>query len=160
MKNNKQPLIAGGLLLGIGLGGFFDGIVFHQILQAHNMLSNLIFPNTLENIEINMFWDGLFHAFTWISTLFGVIFLWHGLNTSKIYSGKYFIGLFLLGWGIFNSVEGSINHLILKLHHTFQRSSYQNQLYSDLGFVLSGILLGVLGLIIINKYKYKNLNTA
>jgi uncharacterized membrane protein len=28
------------LLLGIGLGGFFDGIVLHQILQWHHMLSD------------------------------------------------------------------------------------------------------------------------
>ena len=61
--NTKQPLLAGSLLLGIGLGGFFDGILFHQILQAHNMLSNIFFPDTLQNVEINMFWDGLFHAF-------------------------------------------------------------------------------------------------
>jgi uncharacterized membrane protein len=30
---------APGLLLGIGLGGFVDGIVAHQILQWHHMLT-------------------------------------------------------------------------------------------------------------------------
>jgi uncharacterized membrane protein len=29
-----------GLLLGMGLGGFVDGIVFHQIPQWHHMLSS------------------------------------------------------------------------------------------------------------------------
>lgn len=38
----RNPLIASGLLLGAGLGGFFDGILFHQILQFHNMLSGKI----------------------------------------------------------------------------------------------------------------------
>ena len=28
-----------GIVLGIGLGGFFDGIVLHQILQWHHMLT-------------------------------------------------------------------------------------------------------------------------
>ena len=50
--------------MGIGLGGFFDGILFHQLLQIHNMLSAK-YPNTsIANLEINMFWDGLFHALT------------------------------------------------------------------------------------------------
>jgi len=53
-----------GLLLGIGMGGFLDGILFHQLLQVHNMLSNLYPPDTLVHLEINMFWDGLFHALT------------------------------------------------------------------------------------------------
>ena len=44
------------------MGGFVDGIVFHQILQVHNMLSGKYPPTTLVNSEINMFWDGLFHA--------------------------------------------------------------------------------------------------
>ena len=36
---NPRPLISAGTLLGIGLGGFVDGIVLHQMLQVHNMLS-------------------------------------------------------------------------------------------------------------------------
>jgi uncharacterized membrane protein len=28
-----------GLLLGLGLGGFIDGIVMHQILQWHHLLT-------------------------------------------------------------------------------------------------------------------------
>jgi uncharacterized membrane protein len=31
---------APGILLGIGLGGFVDGIVLHQILQWHHMLTS------------------------------------------------------------------------------------------------------------------------
>ena len=30
---NPRPLLAAGALLGIGMGGFVDGILFHQILQ-------------------------------------------------------------------------------------------------------------------------------
>ena len=39
MAANTKPLTAAGTLLGIGLGGFVDGILFHQILQLHSMLS-------------------------------------------------------------------------------------------------------------------------
>ncbi len=37
----KAPLLSAGLLLGIGMGGFVDGIVFHQLLQTHSMLSGV-----------------------------------------------------------------------------------------------------------------------
>lgn len=33
------PLALAGTVLGIGLGGFVDGIAFHQIFQFHSMLS-------------------------------------------------------------------------------------------------------------------------
>jgi len=36
------PLIAAGIFLGLGLGGFVDGILLHQILQWHHMLSNVM----------------------------------------------------------------------------------------------------------------------
>ena len=32
-----------GILLGVGLGGFFDGIVLHQLLQWHHMITNIRF---------------------------------------------------------------------------------------------------------------------
>ncbi|MBA3481110.1 MAG: DUF2243 domain-containing protein, partial [Pirellulales bacterium] len=38
-QTDRRPLIAAATLLGIGLGGFVDGILFHQLLQFHNMLS-------------------------------------------------------------------------------------------------------------------------
>lgn len=48
----------GGILLGVGMGGFVDGIVLHQILQRHNMLSSVLPPSTLEAMHTNMLWDG------------------------------------------------------------------------------------------------------
>ena len=38
---NSMPLIIAGIFLGLGLGGFVDGILLHQILQWHHMLSNV-----------------------------------------------------------------------------------------------------------------------
>ncbi len=53
--------------MGIGLGGFVDGILLHQILQWHGMVSHY-YPKTslspdvvVRNLQINMFWDGLLH---------------------------------------------------------------------------------------------------
>ena len=81
---DRRPLIAAATLLGIGLGGFIDGILFHQLLQFHNMLSGAdYYPKTglpaealVVNMEINMFWDGLFHVLTWTMTVAGLAVLW------------------------------------------------------------------------------------
>ena len=47
---NARPLITAGTLLGIGLGGFVDGILFHQLLQAHNMLFAAVRPRHLVGV--------------------------------------------------------------------------------------------------------------
>jgi uncharacterized membrane protein len=140
---NRRPLIAAGTLLGIGMGGFVDGIAFHQILQLHNMLSAVRPPTTLVNVEINMFWDGLFHALTWTMTALGVALLWRAGGRADVpRSTRTFVGSLPLGWGIFNLVEGVIDHYLLNVHHVYERlgrSAY------DAAFLASGIVLIILG---------------
>ena len=62
-----------GILLGIGLGGFIDGILLHQILQWHHMISHDEPVDTVLGLERNTLWDGLFHAFTWVAVLVGLV---------------------------------------------------------------------------------------
>jgi uncharacterized membrane protein len=38
--------ISAGILFGLGLGGFFDGIILHQVLQWHHMLTDAGYPAT------------------------------------------------------------------------------------------------------------------
>lgn len=71
-----SPLIAAGIMLGLGLGGFVDGILLHQILQWHHMLSSVRPIVTVSDVELNMVWDGLFDAATWLSTVIGLALLW------------------------------------------------------------------------------------
>jgi uncharacterized membrane protein len=112
------------------------------------MLSNKRFPSTLVNAEINMFWDGLFHGFTWITTLIGLSLLWKAVGRSDVpRSTRALVGAMVFGWGLFNLVEGIIDHQILQIHHVIQRAPQPAQLYWDLGFLLfGGVLLIVLGL--------------
>ena len=42
-----------GILLGIGLGGFVDGIALHQIAQWHNMGSAILPPTTMDAMKIS-----------------------------------------------------------------------------------------------------------
>ena len=107
-----------GVTLGIGLGGFVDGIALHQIAHWHNMGSSVLPPTTMVALEQNMVWDGLFHAGTWIITLLGVYLLLDDARRSaSLPSRRAFTGQLLLGWGLFNLVEGIIDHHILNIHH-------------------------------------------
>jgi uncharacterized membrane protein len=144
---NRRPLIAAATLLGIGLGGFVDGIVFHQILQTHQMLTGKLPPTSVRNIEINMFWDGLFHAFTWASTMTGMALLWQaGKRPDVPWSTRTFVGGQAFGWGLFNLVEGIIDHHILHIHHVTET---EDHLVWDLAFLASGVVLIGVGLALI-----------
>lgn len=123
------------LLVGIGMGGFIDGIALHQIAHWHNMLSARIPPVTLEALKTNMVADGWFHALTWIITLSGVITLWAAAKAREpMPNGRAFAGYLLMGWGVFNLVEGIIDHHILELHHV--RDVPQHVPFYDWAFLL------------------------
>jgi uncharacterized membrane protein len=54
-----RPSIGPGILLGIGLGGFVDGIVLHQIVQWHHMVSDDVSTRSVAGLEDNTFADGI-----------------------------------------------------------------------------------------------------
>jgi uncharacterized membrane protein len=146
---NQRPLISAGTLLGIGMGGFVDGIVFHQLLQVHNMLTAK-YPKTgvdpataVVNIEINMFWDGMFHALTWVTTAVGLALLWRAVQDRGVpLSTKTFVGSMFFGWGLFNLVEGVIDHHILHIHHVTETADH---LIWDVAFLGSGVVFMLAG---------------
>jgi uncharacterized membrane protein len=131
--------VRGGVLLGLGLGGFFDGIVLHQILQWHHLVSEVYRPTTLEHLKLNTLADGLFHALTWVFTALGVVLLWRDAGAAPVTrQPRTLVGALLLGWGLFNVVEGAVNHQLLGIHHV--RPGPQQGLY-DAGFLLWGALM-------------------
>lgn len=138
---------AGGILLGIGMGGFVDGIVLHQILQWHNMISNTLPPTTMEAMRINMMWDGVFHAAVWIASFAGILLLHQAAyRNAPIPTVQTFFGQLLLGWGIFNLVEGLIDHHLLALHYVRQVPDYAiyNWVFLGVGGVAFIVIGGIL----------------
>lgn len=138
-----------GILLGVGLGGFVDGILLHQILQWHHMLSSAATANidigdypvtTVHGLEMNTLWDGLFHTFTWLAVLIGLGILYSRVTHSlgRIWASTVLWGWILVGWGIFNVGEGIINHHLLGIHHVVSRP-YQT--LADIAFLVLGALL-------------------
>src|SRR5688572_27773077 len=142
--NHRGAIISSGILLGTGLGGFFDGILLHQILQWHNMLSSVRPPEDLIAMKYNMVWDGLFHAFTWLMCVAGVARLWSAGQRSDVpWSTETFVGSLFLGWGLFNFIEGLIDHQILGIHHVHPGAG---ELAWDMAFLASGVVMSIGGL--------------
>uniref|UniRef100_UPI0031E2EF3C DUF2243 domain-containing protein n=1 Tax=Saccharothrix mutabilis TaxID=33921 RepID=UPI0031E2EF3C len=126
------------VVLGLGIGGFVDGIVAHQILGWHHMLSGWHPPTTPENLHVNMVGDGFFHLLCLLLVLAGVALL----NRAPRLSGGQLWGGVLVGWGVFNLVEGVVDHLVLGVHHVRHGP---DQLAYDIGFLVLGAVLVVVG---------------
>lgn len=137
------------LILGVGLGGFVDGILLHQLLQWHHMLSSsgddsLGLPeypvDTVPGLEMNTVWDGLFHTVTWLAVLIGLGLLYSRITGSpgRVWRSRELWGWVLVGWGGFNLVEGVIDHHLLGIHHV---RGGPHQLWWDLGFLALGAVL-------------------
>jgi uncharacterized membrane protein len=110
--------LTAGVVLGIGIGGLVDGIALHQIMQWHNMGSSVLPPVTMQAMSQNMVWDGVFHAVTLAITLVGLYMLWSDGHRQQLTdSATQFTGQLVFGWGLFNLVEGVIDHHVLELHH-------------------------------------------
>lgn len=138
-----RPAIAAAFTLGVGLGGFFDGILLHQILQLHNMLSGWVAVTDLVSAKVNMVWDGVFHAGVWGITLLGVVQLWRAAARGDVtFAKRHLWGGLLLGWGAFNLIEGVIDHHLLGLHHVYERLGLSIWDYAFLAWGAAMILAG------------------
>jgi uncharacterized membrane protein len=136
-----------GILFGLGLGGFFDGIVLHQVLQWHHMLTAAGFPaDSVENLEFNTLWDGLFHATTYVFVAAGLVILWRAARRSHVrWSARLLGGTLLMGFGLFNLVEGLVDHHLLGIHHVNETVPRDQWIWWDLGFLAWGAVMLAVG---------------
>lgn len=143
--------IAPGILLGIGFGGFLDGIVLHQILQWHHMVSaeGCCPPSSLAGLEDNTVADGIFHAATWLVAVSGslvAVKAWRDGRLAPPWLAH--AGALVAGWGIFNLLD-SVNHFVLGLHHI--RDDLGGPIGWDLGFLAFALILIGLGAALIRQ---------
>lgn len=135
-----------GIWFGLGLGGFFDGIVLHQLLQWHHMLSSRYPITSLDNLRLNTLWDGVFHSLTYVFVVIGLWSFWNVAGNRHLrWSGRMLVGSILVGWGIFNVVEGLIDHQLLGIHHVNERVARSQWLAWDIGFLAWGVSMLVIG---------------
>ncbi|HVE53976.1 MAG TPA: DUF2243 domain-containing protein, partial [Ramlibacter sp.] len=104
----------GAFLLGFSLGGFFDGILLHQVLQWHHLLSNV---EGVRDVRTQILADGLFHVLMYVLAAIALGMLWrsrteHGDNGA----GAMVRGNALLGFGIWNIVDIAGFHWLAGIH--------------------------------------------
>jgi uncharacterized membrane protein len=153
-RQSLRLLTAAGVILGMGFAGFFDGIVIHQVLQWHHMVTTIQPATSLSNLEVNTFWDGVFHVGTFALTIAGLILLWRAIQREGVpTSAQPLIGAVLIGAGSFNVIEGVIDHHLLAIHHV---KSGVNQLAWDLGFLVVSVMLAIAGWVVLVRYQQTN----
>jgi uncharacterized membrane protein len=109
------------------------------------MGSAVLPPTTMDALMQNMRWDGWFHAATLILTIAGVIALWReGQRGTAPSSLRVLLGQMILGWGLFNLVEGIIDHHLLELHHVRDLPMHV-PVYDWVFLGVGGVLLIVVG---------------
>ncbi|MFP5311372.1 MAG: DUF2243 domain-containing protein [Actinomycetes bacterium] len=141
-----RAAVAPAFLLGMGLGGFVDGIVLHQLLQWHHMLTHTEAGNarTLAGLDLNTLADGVFHGGMWVLVATAAILALRARRNGTLSpSWTFHLGLVLLGWGVFNVVEGLVDHQLLGIHHV--RDDLGGPLAWDLGFLALSVVLAAAG---------------
>lgn len=146
---NLRPLYRSGFVLGFGLGGFLDGIILHQVLQWHHLVSSVYPTDTLLGLEMNTWWDGIFHIAMYVVTVVGLILLWRALTRSDVpYSPYAVLGAIGIGFGTFHIVDSLINHWLLGIHHICYEP---NTVMCDMGYFVIGVVLILIGFVLLRQ---------
>jgi len=125
------PAFAAGVL-GFALGGFFDGIMLHQVLQWHHFLS-LVPGETLRDIRAQILADGMFHVAVYAIAALGLWLLWRARGGLVTADGRRLLGAALLGFGVWQVVDVAGFHWVVGIHRI--RVDVPNPLLWDLGWL-------------------------
>jgi uncharacterized membrane protein len=104
----SQRVTLSGALLGLGVAGFVDETVFHQLLHWHHFYDR-------STPAAGLVSDGLFHAFSWFATVAGLALLVAARRRGPVPAGRWW-GALLVGAGAFQLYDGTIQHKLLRLH--------------------------------------------
>lgn len=137
-----RSVLATGVMLGIGIAGFVDEALFHQLLQWHSF-----YWGTDEHGRI--FSDGVFHVGSTLLLLWGAARLWRDRATPDPLRSRAILAGILIGAGGFNAYDGLVQHLVLHLHlvneHVCPRPMDDNSIVScpqDLPYEIVWIAIG------------------
>lgn len=119
-----------GFLLGFALGGFFDGILLHQILQWHHLLSGLQGERFVD-IRVQILADGGFHALMYVLAIVGLWLLWKTRRQcTEPGAGRALLAMAMIGFGVWHVADSIISHWLMGIHRIRMDSS--NPLMWDL----------------------------
>jgi uncharacterized membrane protein len=128
-----------GYVLGFSLGGFFDGILLHQVLQWHHLLIN-VEGEAFRDIRVQILADGLFHLLMYLVAVTGLYMLWRArAELAGAATGRALFACVLIGFGIWNVIDIASAHWLLNIHRV--RVDTPNPMAYDLGwFAAFGIV--------------------
>jgi uncharacterized membrane protein len=99
---------------------------------------------TVAGLEVNTLADGFFHVATWLCVVGASIVTIAQWRQGRLApSWRFHLGGVLAGWGLFNVVEGIVDHQILGVHHV--RDDLGGPLSWDIGFLVLGLALVLAG---------------
>jgi uncharacterized membrane protein len=145
LESNRQPAVeanaplVGAFILGFAFGAFFDGILLHQVLQWHHLLS-LVQGDLYRDIRVQILADGLFHAAAYLLAAGGLVLLWRGGQVRP--ADRIVLGWAVLGFAAWQFADVILVHWAIGLHRV--RVDVPNPLLWDIGWL---VVVGSLPLI-------------
>lgn len=118
--------------LGFALGGFFDGILLHQILQWHHLLS--LVPGS-GDIRWQVLWDGYFHLLMYVIALAALVALWRTRRQGAAARQRHVVGALLVGFGLWHVADALLAHWLLQIHRV--KPDADDPLAWDVGWLIA-----------------------
>lgn len=129
-----------GYVLGFALGGFFDGILLHQVLQWHHLLSLV---DGAGGIRDQIVYDGLFHLLMYAVAIVGLVLLARSrVDLDRAGAGRRLLVNTLVGFGVWQFVDVGLAHWLMGIHRV--RLDTPNPLFWDVAWLF---VFGIIPLI-------------
>jgi uncharacterized membrane protein len=139
---SRRPALGlhgGAALIGFALGGFFDGILLHQVLQWHHLLSGLDGPGW-QDLRVQVLADGIFHLLMYVVAVAGLWLLLRSRSRlAEAGAQRQLAASAAIGFGTWHAIDAVLSHWWLGLHRI--RMDVSQPLAWDVGWlVLFGLL--------------------
>ncbi|SFC96904.1 Uncharacterized membrane protein [Bacillus sp. OV322] len=138
--NHLSRNLWSGILFGIGLIAFIDEAVFHQLLHWHHFYDK-------STLAVGLVSDGLFHALSWFATI-ASLFMVADLRRREAWRRTRWWGGVLLGAGLFQFYDGTVQHKVMGLH---QIRYVSNLFFYDVVWNIFAVAMIVIGAVITSR---------
>ncbi len=144
-------IVRSGVLIGIGMAGTLDEVVFHQLLDWHHFLDRADPAGGVSPAarQLGLLSDGFFHAFSTVLLGMGLTSLLVSGAAALRGQGRRVAGAVMAGAGGFNLYDGVVQHKLAGLHQV--RRGVDNLLPYDLAWFAVALALLVAGVVLVRQ---------